>query len=309
MRGGWDETFSTQNGMATLDAGGLNTQIVLAVLNSSNTVILERLKIQNGGWGISAAAKENTTIRQSVITGNKTGLWSHGPVYLQNSTISGNTNDGAAGINVYGGPLIINNSTITNNTATVNGGGIYVTVASPPVSITVKNSIISGNISGGSGANCVGPMSSGGNNIIGRGCSMAPLANDLVDNDIQFITLLPGGYSMPIPGNPAIDNGNPAVPGNDGNACEGNDQVGKSRPVDGDGDGNSVCDIGAMEYSGGGGYPVYFNPYKGTYRLTNPGKLMGIPLGTSIMDANGNGVAGVEVTFTAPSSGVEGNFY
>jgi hypothetical protein len=43
------------------------------------------------------------------------------------------------------------------------------------------------------------------------------------------------------PGSPAINAGDPAVPGSGGSACEANDQRGIARPQ------NGRCDIGAYE--------------------------------------------------------------
>ena len=52
----------------------------------------------------------------------------------------------------------------------------------------------------------------------------------------------PGFYS------PAIDSAHPAAPG-PGIGCEGEDQLGVSRPQDSYGDGNDRCDVGAIELS------------------------------------------------------------
>jgi hypothetical protein len=52
---------------------------------------------------------------------------------------------------------------------------------------------------------------------------------------------------------PAVDAGNPATPGSVANACERTDQRGFNRPQDGDQDGMSICDIGAVEIRPGGG--------------------------------------------------------
>jgi hypothetical protein len=50
-------------------------------------------------------------------------------------------------------------------------------------------------------------------------------------------------------GSPAIDAGNPDTPGSGGTACEATDQRGFARPEDGDSNGSSLCDIGALEVS------------------------------------------------------------
>ncbi|MGC4118809.1 MAG: choice-of-anchor Q domain-containing protein [Myxococcales bacterium] len=51
---------------------------------------------------------------------------------------------------------------------------------------------------------------------------------------------------MPLPTSPLVDQGSPAAAGT-ADACEAKDQVGTDRPIDGDADGNSRCDIGAVE--------------------------------------------------------------
>ena len=46
----------------------------------------------------------------------------------------------------------------------------------------------------------------------------------------------------------ALKGDSPAIDAGDNSACSAVDQRGISRPVDGDGDGDAVCDIGAYEY-------------------------------------------------------------
>ncbi|MDX1437870.1 MAG: choice-of-anchor Q domain-containing protein, partial [Anaerolineales bacterium] len=48
--------------------------------------------------------------------------------------------------------------------------------------------------------------------------------------------------------NHALSPSSPAVDVGDNGFCPGTDQRGASRPYDGDGDGQAVCDIGAYEY-------------------------------------------------------------
>ena len=46
---------------------------------------------------------------------------------------------------------------------------------------------------------------------------------------------------------PALDEGSAFEPGTDVYSCKPTDQRGVDRPVDGDGDGDAVCDVGAVE--------------------------------------------------------------
>jgi hypothetical protein len=66
-----------------------------------------------------------------------------------------------------------------------------------------------------------------------------PLLSPLVDPLATFLT--------PLAGSPVIDAGNPAGC-TDGTNPLTSDQNGTPRPLDGNGDGIPVCDIGAIEY-------------------------------------------------------------
>ena len=62
--------------------------------------------------------------------------------------------------------------------------------------------------------------------------------------DVRLTGPLPGAaFGMTLaPGAPGIDSG-------DASSCASDDVLGRPRPVDGDGDGNAVCDRGAYEAS------------------------------------------------------------
>ena len=167
-------------------------------------------------------------------------LNNHSSPALENCTFHGNI-AGGSGAGIYNesssNPVLVN-VTISNNTAYChdggNGGGIFNTDSSS----TLTNAILWGNspnaIYGGTSTvnySIVQGGFSGTGNL-----SSDPLLGGMLDN---------GGYAETRPlstGSPAIDAGNPSV-------CQKVDQRGFTRPVDGDGNGSAVCDMGSYEYN------------------------------------------------------------
>ena len=101
---------------------------------------------------------------------------------------------------------------------------------------------------GGSGNCSESTITNGGNNLdSGATCGFSaangslsntdPLLGSLADNDGPTLTMAPSFQS------PAID----GVIYNAPNGCPAADQRGTARPLDGNGDGNVLCDIGAYE--------------------------------------------------------------
>lgn len=208
----------------------------------------------------------------------------NGDLTLTGSTVSGNTVGGGGGgpsSNGYGGGVNTGTATITNATLTGNvagGGGsagfggairgstssgsvkvLYTTVAGNSAvalggsgvgggisaGATAKSSIVSGNVNATS-ANCDTPLVSQGHNLE-HGSStcgfsdptdahgdpkLGPLANN--GGPTQTLALLPGSAAI----DAGADNG-----------CPGADQRGVFRPLDGNADGSTHCDIGAFERS------------------------------------------------------------
>ncbi len=188
-----------------------------------------------------------------------------GNVALINTTISGNHAMGnGGGIFNQSATLALNNVTVTDNTADSDndgigdGGGIYRETGS----VQVQNTIIADNFDtpGGTGMgikipDCSGTFLSQGYNIIGvnDGCNgfsngvnadivgtlsspIDPLLDTLADN---------GGPTQThalLPGSPAINAGDPLLPGSGGLACAATDQRGVARPE------GTTCDIGAFEF-------------------------------------------------------------
>lgn len=129
---------------------------------------------------------------------------------------------------------MLNNLTIAGNTAPT-GAGIYFGNSNT----TVLNSIIADN----TGGNCSFAASySIGSNDLQFGDSSCP--GVVVGNPLLGSLANSGGPTRTMAllvGSPAIDAGNPALPGSGGNACLATDQRGAHRPI------GARCDIGAYE--------------------------------------------------------------
>jgi hypothetical protein len=148
----------------------------------------------------------------------------------------------------------LNNVTITNNRGS-GGGGINHTGGSSASIVTLKNSIVAGNLNeNGAPDDCgsaggIGIVSEGYNLVgSGTGCP-AGGTGDLTTSNVSSVlntNLADNGGPTPahalITGSPAINAGNPATPGSGGTACELADQRTFVRP--------DRCDIGAYEVAG-----------------------------------------------------------
>lgn len=222
---------------------------------------------QFGGALLSQASP--TTINKSAFV-NNSSLSNGGALHLSfsysltNVTISGNQAHGSGGgiYGSWGSSGVLNNVTLAFNTADANssgagdGGGFAL---DEEASLQVQNSIIAQNEDLGSEApDCFSATApaSGGTNIVGQsnGCNWSAAAGDLVGTAVSPIDPLLGSLvgslsaHIPQPGSPAIDAGSALTPGAGSPACAAEDQLGTSRPQDGDEDGTAVCDIGAIEY-------------------------------------------------------------
>jgi hypothetical protein len=217
---------------------------------------------QGNGGGIYQSDQGPLTIIESMVSDNQAGtgagIYAHGPsVSIVNSNIVSNTAAGAGG-GVYimgfsGEVYSINNSTIASNRATSYwAGGIFFENGYGGV-LTLKNTILAQNVASGVGQDCLGVIGSDGYNLISdtTDCIFNSTTGDQLNVDPKLGPLQDnGGPTLTqwlYANSPAIDGGNPAgCTDHLGNPLT-TDQRGFTRPLDGDKDGNNICDIGAYE--------------------------------------------------------------
>jgi hypothetical protein len=200
-----------------------------------------------------------TVLNNTTVRGNAqhTAIYvSSGSLTLNNSTVSGNSSTaGPGGIYDVWGNVTLNNSTVTNNRSQDDTAGIRKATGYGGT-VILRNSIVAGNISAtvavNQGPDCRGVMTSHGYNLIGNklGCTFSAKPGDKVGTNASPIDPRLGSlrnnggstWTHALAGNsPALNAGNPAVPGSGGDACLATDQRGVDRVAEHD------CDMGAFE--------------------------------------------------------------
>jgi len=229
----------------------------------TSQVYIENSLIENnssnlGGAGMSLAASTVTVVKNSSIIGNAVGSsssgWGGGGIYIsgilsmENCTISGNSHPIRGGaIDVYGF-LNLNSCTLTENSAD-ECGGIYEHSPSQEDTIVVlENSLIGLNASlVGGGNDLHGRIYSNGYNLI-YDYADATISGDVTGNILGQNPLLGPlqNYSSTVMFHPLLS-GSPAIDNANNESCLSIDQRGKTRPQDGDENGNAVADIGSIE--------------------------------------------------------------
>ena len=253
------------------------------------------------------------SLNESTVSGNDSSIGGGGIenintkiLTLNNSTISGNSAPSGYGGGIDNwGTITLNNTTVTDNSAG-QGGGINENSGS----VTMTNSILAGNtLTNSSPQDCSGQIISAGYNLVGNtsGCTFSATATDKTNLEPRLGPLvgLPG-YHIPLYQSPAIDAGNPAAPGSGGTACLATDQVGTSRPIDGNNDGIAVCDIGSFETELAVASSMSINA--GSPQSSGLSTDYYSRFSVIVNDQYDNPLPNATVTFTAPTTGPGGNF-
>lgn len=271
-------TAVTNNSTIGINGGG-GIRFGGASMLVEDSVISGNLSTDSGGGLMLASSDGLTTLLRSTVDGNLSnshggGVYNFGGLRVIESTISNNTATGSGGgilsTNIADELLVFNStvsgnsasngggiwnstamrigySTISGNSASGSGGGLVININIGGATREVLNSIIAGNLSGGDCAFDVAPTALGVNLAGDGSCTGFSLPNT---NPMLAPLANYGGSTMThalYVGSPAID----AVPAG---ACEDfsaaaltGDQRGVSRPLDGNNDSQSTCDIGAVE--------------------------------------------------------------
>ncbi len=182
------------------------------------------------------------------------GIYNIGSTSVSASTLSGNISSYTAGIYNQNADLWLTGVTLASNTASAAIGGLE---SKGTGSSQVRNTIIASNLPDNCGTGYTKTIVSNGNNLDSlKQCNINAAADQRNTNPRLRPLNYNGGISRTmalLPGSPAIDAANNTYCGfYDQRGFSGPDSGGiASRNVDGNNDGQVICDLGAFEYHPG----------------------------------------------------------
>ena len=254
-------TFSANSMTGSAGPGGGaiwgDTTSVVTLTDSTFTGNSTATNSADSGGGAVSFYGSSLTVRGSTFASNSATAFIGGALFLfgntgiENSTFTANiaTNNGGA-IYVGRGAADIRSTTISGNNGGLNGGLYVATFVSPAPTAFLRNSILTANLGhpgANGGADCTGPVTSNGYNIVGDRdptCSTFDATNISTPTPALGALASNGGPTqtmVPNAGSPAIDAGNPAGCLGLGGSALTVDQRGLARPF------GPRCDIGAVE--------------------------------------------------------------
>ena len=211
-------------GISTTFGGGIYQELGTSILDLNDVVIAGNTAASAGGGGIAMGHGSFLSLKNSKLIGNTAsgygggidflgGSGNNGSLFMDNSTLSGNTSDtgtsnGPGGGIYFGGvvsptppagftpsTLVIRNSVIDNNTTADDGGGIQLSTFTD--SVLVQNTTISNNSAAGSG----GGIETDGGSMTLQNCTVASNYSDATvtgtgGGGIARISSDPGSISL-----------------------------------------------------------------------------------------------------------------
>lgn len=242
-----DSTFLTNDAQSSgggIYVSGYDAATTLTV--SGSVVDGNTANLSGGGL---YAYQTVVNVAQSSLTGNSSRAQGGGvyakssTVAITNSTLAGN--EGSSGSAAYSDYA---NITLANCTVAFNARGTAIYSSSPSY-MHLQNTIVANNLAAyypniaayfdSQGYNLIGEFlgSVDATDIVGADPLLGPLSQDA--NGVSYYPLLPGSQ--------AIDGGDPEGCLNAGGQPLTTDERNNARTVDGNNDGMSRCDIGAVE--------------------------------------------------------------
>ncbi len=286
-----------QANTAGTGGGGIALSGTGGTVSISSTTVNNNTSLAGPGGGLRHGGGQTTTIVGSTFSSNvASDAWNGGAldlfpivggttILIENSTLSSNRggNFGGAISQAGSGQTTLNNVTVANNTASA-GGGLANAFGG---NLTLQNTIVAGNIAA-SNPDITGPIISLGNNLVqNRATSTGYVSSDLPDGTDPLLLSLANNAGLTE--THAVRANSLAVDGANATATAV-DQRGLATV--------NLRDIGAYELDNNLTFAV-----TGSGQTQTVNQAFANPVGVTITDSLGAGVAGLDIDVAAPMTG------